>query len=135
MNQVLDFEKPIVHLKQKIAELKEISSDSEINLSKEIETLENKLMKLEDDVYSNLNPWNRVQMARHQMRPTTLDYIKELFTDFMEFHGDRFYGDDGAIVSGVAFYYEKPITIIGHQRGKKTKENIKRNFGMAHPEG
>src|SRR5690625_1194847 len=88
MNQVLEFERPIVHLKQKIAELKEISSDSEIDLSQEIETLENKLKKLEDDVYSNLKPWNRVQMARHQMRPTTLDYIKQLFTEFIEFHGE-----------------------------------------------
>lgn len=135
MNQILEFERPIVNLKQKIAELKKISNDSEIDLTKEIETLENKLMKLEEDVYSNLKPWDRVQMARHQMRPTTLDYIKELFTDFIEFHGDRYYGDDGAVVSGIALYEGKPITIIGHQRGKKTKENIERNFGMAHPEG
>src|SRR5690625_7659515 len=74
-------------------------------------------------------------MARHQLRPTTLDYIHELFTDFMEFHGDRYYGDDRAIVSGIGHYHGKPVTVIGHQRGKKTKENISRNFGMAHPEG
>src|SRR5690625_2088210 len=74
-------------------------------------------------------------MARHQLRPTTLDYIHELFTDFMEFHGDRFYGDDRAIIAGIAHYHGKPVTVIGHQRGKKTKENISRNFGMAHPEG
>src|SRR5690625_5471531 len=74
-------------------------------------------------------------MARHQLRPTTLDYIHELFTDFMEFHGDRFFGDDRAIITGIAHYHGKPITVIGHQRGKKTKENISRNFGMAHPEG
>src|SRR5690625_8030026 len=98
MNQVLEFERPIVHLKQKIAELKEISSDSEIDLSQEIETLENKLKKLEDDVYSNLKPWNRVQMARHQMRITTLDYIKHIFNMFLAFHIDRYYIVDGAIV-------------------------------------
>src|SRR5699024_8625100 len=90
---------------------------------------------LEDDIYSNLNPWNRVQIARHQQRPTTLDYIYYLFDDFIEFFGDRYYGDDSAIVSGIALYDELPITIIGHQRGKNTKENIKRNYRMTHTEG
>src|SRR5699024_7457464 len=90
---------------------------------------------LEDDIYSHLNPWNRVQIARHQSRPTTLDYIGYLFDDFIEFFGDRYYGDDTAIVSGIALFHGQPITIIGHQRGKKTKENIYRNFGMPHPEG
>lgn len=135
MNQVLEFEKPVVNLREKIEELKKISKDSEIDLTGEIETLEKRLAVLEDDIYSNLKPWNRVQIARHQMRPTTLDYIQYLFTDFIEFHGDRYYGDDEAIVAGVAFYHDNPITIIGHQRGKKTKENIRRNFGMPHPEG
>jgi len=135
MNQVLDFEKPVVHLKGKIEELKNISKDSEIDLTIEIETLERKLAKLENDIYTNLQPWNRVQIARHQMRPTTLDYIDELFTDFMEFHGDRYYGDDEAIVTGIGMFQNQPITIVGHQRGKNTKENIRRNFGMPHPEG
>jgi len=135
MNQVLEFEKPVVNLKEKIEELKSISVDSEIDLTAEIETLEEKLAKLEHDIYSNLRPWNRVQIARHQMRPTTLDYVDHLFTDFLEFHGDRYFGDDEAIVAGIGFYHDKPITIIGHQRGKKTKENIRRNFGMPHPEG
>ncbi|MEI3614345.1 acetyl-CoA carboxylase carboxyl transferase subunit alpha [Pseudogracilibacillus sp. SO30301A] len=135
MNQVLEFEKPVVNLREKIEELKKISNDSEIDLTEEIKTLEKRLAVLEDDIYSNLKPWNRVQIARHQMRPTTLDYIQYLFTDFIEFHGDRYYGDDEAIVAGVAFYHDNPITIIGHQRGKKTKENIRRNFGMPHPEG
>src|SRR5699024_992859 len=94
-----------------------------------------KLAKLENDIYTNLQPWNRVQIARHQMRPTTLDYIDELFTDFMEFHGDRYYGDDEAIVTGIGMFQNQPITIVGHQRGKNTKENIRRNFGMPHPEG
>ncbi|GGA81961.1 acetyl-CoA carboxylase carboxyl transferase subunit alpha [Ornithinibacillus halotolerans] len=135
MKQMLEFEKPIVNLREKIAELKKFTSDSEIDLTEEIATLEKRLTNLEDDIYGNLKPWQRVQMARHQERPTTLDYIGELFTDFLEFHGDRFYGDDEAIVSGVAFYKGNPVTVIGHQRGKDTKENIRRNFGMPHPEG
>lgn len=135
MKQVLDFEKPIVNLREKITELKGFTEDSEIDLSEEINTLEKRLVKLEDDIYTNLKPWNRVQMARHQERPTTLDYIDELFTDFMEFHGDRAFGDDAAIVAGIANYNGKPLTVIGHQRGKDTKENIHRNFGMPHPEG
>lgn len=135
MNQILEFEKPIVNLREKITELKKISLESEIDLTNEVNELEKKLNILEDDVYSNLRPWDRVQMARHQKRPTTLDYIGELFTDFIEFHGDRYYADDEAIVSGIAFYNDEPLTIVGHQRGKATKENIRRNFGMPHPEG
>ncbi|HLR43173.1 MAG TPA: acetyl-CoA carboxylase carboxyl transferase subunit alpha [Pseudogracilibacillus sp.] len=135
MNQVLEFEKPIVHLKEQISELKNLSEQNEIDLTDEITTLERRLKRLEDDIYTNLKPWDRVQVARHQGRPTTLDYIPYLFTDFIEFHGDRYFADDEAIVSGIAFYHGKPITIIGHQRGKKTKENIRRNFGMPHPEG
>ncbi|WP_047981609.1 acetyl-CoA carboxylase carboxyl transferase subunit alpha [Ornithinibacillus contaminans] len=135
MKQVLDFEKPIVNLKEKIAELKKITNESELDLTDEIATLEMRLSVLEDDIYGNLKPWQRVQMARHQDRPTSLDYIAALFTDFLEFHGDRYYGDDEAIVSGIAYYKESPVTVIGHQRGKDTKENIRRNFGMPHPEG
>ncbi|WP_337019900.1 acetyl-CoA carboxylase carboxyl transferase subunit alpha [Oceanobacillus massiliensis] len=135
MNQVLEFEKPIVNLKEKIAELRSFTENSEIDLTTEIETLEKRLEALEDDIYGNLKPWNRVQMARHPMRPTTMDYIEHLFTDFIEFHGDRFYGDDEAIVAGLAFYNKQPVTVVGHQRGKDTKENILRNFGMPHPEG
>ncbi|GGN48954.1 acetyl-CoA carboxylase carboxyl transferase subunit alpha [Oceanobacillus indicireducens] len=135
MKHVLDFEKPVVNLREKIAELKKITQDSEMDLTDEISTLEERLKVLEDDIYGNLKPWERVQMARHGERPTTLDYIERLFTDFIEFHGDRLFGDDAAIVSGIAFYKDKPVTIIGHQRGKDTKENIRRNFGMPHPEG
>ncbi|HLS61188.1 MAG TPA: acetyl-CoA carboxylase carboxyl transferase subunit alpha [Virgibacillus sp.] len=135
MNKVLDFEKPIVDLRHKITELKRLTKASDIDLSVEISTLENRLAMLEDDIYGNLKPWDRVQMARHQDRPTTLDYIAELFENFIEFHGDRLYGDDPAIVTGIATYHGKPVTVIGHQRGKDTKENIYRNFGMPHPEG
>lgn len=135
MKHVLEFEKPIVNLKEKIAELKSFTEDSEIDLTSEITTLENRLEILEDDIYGNLKPWDRVQMARHQERPTTLDYIEKIFTGFIEFHGDRLYGDDEAIVAGVAYYKGNPVTVVGHQRGKGTKDNIRRNFGMPHPEG
>ncbi|WP_096269668.1 acetyl-CoA carboxylase carboxyl transferase subunit alpha [Paucisalibacillus globulus] len=135
MKQILEFEKPIVNLREKIAELKKFTGESEIDLTEEISTLEKRLSDLEDNIYGNLKPWQRVQMARHQERPTTLDYIGELFTDFLEFHGDRTFGDDEAIVSGIAYYKDVPVTVIGHQRGKNTKENIRRNFGMPHPEG
>ncbi|MEH7385201.1 acetyl-CoA carboxylase carboxyl transferase subunit alpha [Bacillus sp. JJ1521] len=131
----LEFEKPVVELKKKIAELKEFTSDSNVDLSDEISKLESRLQKLETDIYSHLKPWDRVQIARHQERPTTLDYIERIFTNFFECHGDRFYGDDAAIVGGIAKYHGLPVTVIGHQRGKDTKENIRRNFGMPHPEG
>ncbi|KGX93376.1 acetyl-CoA carboxylase subunit alpha [Pontibacillus halophilus JSM 076056 = DSM 19796] len=135
MKQVLEFEKPVMELKEKISELKNFTADSDIDLTEEIQTLEERLAKLEQDVYGNMKPWDRVQMARHGERPTTLDYIEHLFTNFLEFHGDRLYGDDEAIVSGIAKFDGRPITVIGHQRGKDTKENLRRNFGMPHPEG
>ncbi|MBM7584932.1 acetyl-CoA carboxylase carboxyl transferase subunit alpha [Bacillus pakistanensis] len=131
----MEFEKPVFELKKKIAELKEFTKKSDVDLSSEIDKLEARLEKLEQDIYENMKPWERVQVARHPNRPTTLDYISYLFTDFLEMHGDRLYGDDEAIVSGIAKFHGVPVTIIGHQRGKDTKENIRRNFGMPHPEG
>src|SRR5699024_3885735 len=113
MKQILEFEKPIFNLKDKINELKKLSAENEIDLTEEIETLIERLSNLENDIYSNLKPWDRVQIARHQDRPTTLDYIYYLFDDFIEFHGDRYYGDDAAIVSGIALFDGKPITVIG----------------------
>ncbi|MEB1807771.1 MAG: acetyl-CoA carboxylase carboxyl transferase subunit alpha [Bacillaceae bacterium] len=131
----LSFEKPIVELKEKIKELKSFTQEKDIDLSAEIVKLESRLEQLETEIYGNLKPWERVQIARLADRPTTLDYIENLFTDFIEMHGDRLYGDDAAIVGGIAKYKGNPVTIIGHQRGKDTKENIRRNFGMPHPEG
>src|SRR5690606_1130299 len=131
----LEFEKPVLDLKKKIAELREFTKDSDIDLTEEIDKLEARLEKLEKDVYENMLPWDRVQVARHAERPTTVDYIERLFTDFMELHGDRVFGDDTAIVGGIAKYKGLPVTVIGHQRGRDTKENIRRNFGMPHPEG
>ncbi|ELK47287.1 acetyl-CoA carboxylase carboxyl transferase subunit alpha [Halobacillus sp. ACCC02827] len=135
MKHVLEFEKPVIELREKIAELKRLTENSEMDLTDEIDTLEQRLEKLESDVYDRMAPWDRVQMARHPERPTTTDYIDHLFTDFIELHGDRTYGDDAAIVGGIAKFDGTPVTVIGHQRGKDTKENIHRNFGMPHPEG
>lgn len=131
----LEFEKPVVELRDKILELKEYTKNSQMDFSEEIRILEGKLEDLEKDIYGNLKVWDRVQIARHAERPTTLDYIKHLFTDFFECHGDRLFGDDAAIVGGIAKYKGMSVTVIGHQRGKDTKENIRRNFGMPHPEG
>ncbi|WP_026671601.1 acetyl-CoA carboxylase carboxyl transferase subunit alpha [Alkalihalobacterium bogoriense] len=131
----LSFEKPIVELKEKINELKSFTKEKDIDLSDEIAKLETRLQNLEQDIYGKLTPWERVQIARHSERPTTLEYIDILFSDFIEMHGDRLYGDDEAVVGGVAYYKGTPVTVIGHQRGRDTKENIRRNFGMPHPEG
>ena len=131
----LEFERPIVQLRNKIAELKEFTKTSDLDLTNEIEKLEARLEKLEKDIYDNLKPWDRVQIARYPNRPTTLDYIAYLFEGFFECHGDRTFGDDEAIVGGIAKFDGLPVTVIGHQRGKDTKENIRRNFGMPHPEG
>jgi acetyl-CoA carboxylase carboxyl transferase subunit alpha len=131
----LEFERPVVQLRNKIAELKEFTKTADVDLSSEIEKLELRLEKLEKDIYDHIKPWDRVQIARHPNRPTTLDYIANLFEGFFECHGDRTFSDDEAIVGGVAKFRGLPVTVIGHQRGKDTKENIRRNFGMPHPEG
>ena len=131
----MEFEKPIIELRKKIIELREFTKTADVDFTAEIEKLEVRLEKLEKDIYEHLKPWDRVQIARHPNRPTTLDYIDFLFEDFFECHGDRVFGDDEAIVAGVANFQGLPVTVIGHQRGKDTKENIRRNFGMPHPEG
>ncbi|MBM7701229.1 acetyl-CoA carboxylase carboxyl transferase subunit alpha [Metabacillus iocasae] len=131
----LEFERPIIELRNKIQELRDFATNTDVDLSNEIGKLETRLEKVEKDIYEHLSPWNRVQIARHPERPTTLDYISRLFTNFFECHGDRTFGDDEAIVAGIAKFHGMPITVIGHQRGKDTKENIRRNFGMPHPEG
>ena len=131
----LEFERPVNELRKKIEEIKELTRNAEVDLSDEIKNLENRLKKLENEVYENMKPWDRVQVARHPARPTTLEYISLIFEHFIELHGDRCFGDDEAIVGGIAEFKGQPVTIIGHQRGKDTKENIRRNFGMPHPEG
>ncbi len=131
----LDFEKPIVELEKKIQELKHFVSDKKIDLSSEVKKLEDKLEHLKKDTYTNLSSWQKVQLARYPQRPYTLDYINMLMTDFMEIHGDRLFSDDKAIVAGFARFNKQKIVVIGHQKGRDTKENLKRNFGCAHPEG
>ncbi|MEK4426597.1 acetyl-CoA carboxylase carboxyltransferase subunit alpha [Solibacillus sp. FSL K6-1523] len=135
MSKLMAFEEPVVKLREKIDELKTIAVEADVDMSGEIEKLETRLSQLEQSLYANMEPWNRVQVARHPQRPTTLDYIERIFEDFIELHGDRSFKDDEAIVGGIASFNGQPITIIGHQRGKTTKENIRRNFGMPHPEG
>ncbi|GKV66889.1 MULTISPECIES: acetyl-CoA carboxylase carboxyltransferase subunit alpha [unclassified Sporosarcina] len=135
MSKTLAFEEPIVKLREKINELEEYTAVNDVDLTSEISNLKKRLSKLEKDIYEKMEPWDRVQVARHPARPTTKDYIESLFEDFIELHGDRNFADDEAIIGGIASFEEMPITIIGHQRGKDTKENVRRNFGMPHPEG
>jgi acetyl-CoA carboxylase carboxyl transferase subunit alpha len=131
----LDFEKPITELEKKIHELRGFGSDKKIDLSSELKRLEDKLEHLKKDTYANLTAWQRVQIARHPQRPYTLDYINLLMSDFLELHGDRAFADDKAMVCGLAQLDNQKIIVIGHQKGRDTKENLKRNFGCAHPEG
>lgn len=131
----LPFEHELVELRNKIAELKAFTREKSIDLSGEITTLEQKAKKREDEIYSNLSTWQKVQIARLPIRPTTLHYIRTIFTDFLELHGDRLYGDDPAIVGGIAKLNGRPVTVIGHERGTDTKDKIKHNFGLPHPEG
>ncbi|MDI9476050.1 MAG: acetyl-CoA carboxylase carboxyltransferase subunit alpha [Natronincolaceae bacterium] len=135
MHDILNSERPIIELENKIAELKKIAKENAVDLTDEIDTLSKKVEKMKQNAYENLTPWQKVRLVRLQERPTSLDYIKKLVKDFIEFHGDRFYGDDSSIVGGIGIFEGIPITVIGHQKGKDTKENIKRNFGMPHPEG
>lgn len=135
MKGILDFEIPIIELKNKISDLKTVMNIENIDVTEEILKLEHKLQLFEQKIYEGVTPWDRVQISRHPERPSTLDYIEHVFTDFIELHGDRAYGDDLAMIGGIARFENQPVTVIGHQRGKSTKENIYRNFGMPHPEG
>jgi acetyl-CoA carboxylase carboxyl transferase subunit alpha len=131
----LPFEQPLSELRGKIDELRKFGTDKKIDFADEIARLEERYLRLEDELYASLTVQHKIQIAKFPLRPTTLDYIQEIFTDFVEFHGDRLYGDDLAIVGGVAKLNGIPVTVIGHQKGKDTKDNIARNFGMPHPEG
>lgn len=131
----LDFERPIIELERKIDELKGFTAHKDIDISGEVSRLEEKLSHIKKDVYDNLTPWQRVQIARHPKRPYTLDYIDMMMTDFIEIHGDRHFADDKAMVCGFAKLNGDKVAVIGHQKGRDTKENLARNFGSAHPEG
>ena len=132
---VLDFERPILELERKINELKSLASDGSIDLEEEIKTLEARLEKLKKEVFEALTPWQRVQIARHPKRPYTMDYINMTMMDFVEIHGDRMFSDDKAMIGGFAKIDGEKVLVIGHQKGRDTKENIIRSFGSAHPEG
>lgn len=130
---ILEFEKPILELEKKIEEMRLLGET--LDLSSEILKLEEKVNDLKINIYNNLTRWQRVQLARHPERPITLDYINSIFTDFVELHGDRKFKDDPAIVGGMAYFNGQPVMLVGHQKGRDTKSNLYRNFGMPNPEG
>ncbi|QEM67597.1 acetyl-CoA carboxylase carboxyltransferase subunit alpha [Geobacter sp. FeAm09] len=130
----LEFEKPIVELEKKIEELNALAADG-LDIGADVATLEGRVEEMRKEIFSNLSRWQTAQVARHINRPFTLDYIKHMFTDFVELHGDRNFGDDHAIVGGLARFDGRPVVVIGHQKGRDTKEKVFRNFGMPNPEG
>ena len=131
----LDFEQPIAELEAKIRELRLVGTDNDLNISEEIHNLQDKSTKLTEKIYANLSSWQISQVARHPLRPYTLDFIEHIFTDFDELHGDRLFADDLAIVGGLARLDGRPVMVIGHQKGRGTKEKVRHNFGMPRPEG
>jgi acetyl-CoA carboxylase carboxyl transferase subunit alpha len=131
----LDFEQPIAELEARIDALKFVGDDSELNISEEIERLKNKSESLTRNIFSSLTAWQIAQLARHPQRPYSLDYVEKCFSDFQELHGDRMYADDHSLVGGLARLQGEPVVVIGHQKGRDTKERIWRNYGMARPEG
>jgi len=134
-NNYLDFEKPILDLENKIEELNQISTIEGRDVSEELRRLRKKLDQLRKNVYSNLTPWQKTLLARHAQRPNILDYVSLMMEEFYELHGDRTYGDDPAIITGLARLEGSPVAVVGHRKGKNTRENIERNFGMPAPEG
>jgi len=131
----LDYEQPIAELEAKIDELRYMSNDSDLNITEEIQKLQDKSITLTQSIFSSLSPWQTTQMARHPQRPYTLDYIHRIISDFEELHGDRAYADDAALVTGIGRLNDRPVMVIGHQKGRDTKEKVARNFGMPRPEG
>ena len=131
----LDFEQPIAELESKIEELRNVQTQSAVDISEEIDQLSKKSLQLTKDIYSDLTPWQITKIARHTERPYTLDYVRECFTDFVEMHGDRHFADDQSIIGGLARFNGQPCMVIGHQKGRDTKERTLRNFGMTRPEG
>ena len=131
----LDFERPIAELEAKIEELRHVGNDSDVNLTEEIATLQGKSQKLTQEIFGKLNAWQISQMARHPQRPYTMDYINSIITDFEELHGDRHFADDPAIIGGIGRLDGRPVMVLGQQKGRDTKEKIRRNFGMPRPEG
>ena len=131
----LEFEKPLRELEKQLITLRQVSDESKVDVSSEIATIETKIEKTKREIYSNLTAWQRVQLSRHPKRPYSLDYIDLIFTDFEELHGDRRFREDAAIVGGPAFLDGEPVMVLGQQKGRNTRDNLKRNFGCPHPEG
>ena len=129
----LEFEQPIAELETKIEELRYVQNESAVDISEEIDRLDKKSLQLTKEIYSSLSPWQVTQIARHPQRPYTLDYAAEIFTDFAELHGDRAFADDASIVGGLARFNGQPCVVLGHQKGRDTKERAARNFGMSRP--
>jgi acetyl-CoA carboxylase carboxyl transferase subunit alpha len=135
MEYTLDFEKPVQELENQIRELREANNTPGIDISKEISALQKKVDTLIKEIYGNLSPWERVQLARHPMRPHTIDYIEDIIEDFHELHGDRHFSDDPSMICGFGYLKGQKVAVVGIEKGRKTQEKIKRNFGMARPEG
>src|SRR5690606_18882862 len=131
----LEFEQPIADLEVKINELRLVGADNKLNLSEEISKLEEKSRKLTEKIFASLSPWQISLLARHPLRPYTVDYLEHIFSDFDELHGDRYFADDPALIGGVAYLEGLPVMVIGHQKGRSTTEKVRRNFGMPKPEG
>jgi acetyl-CoA carboxylase carboxyl transferase subunit alpha len=131
----LDFEKPLVELEEKILSLQQSATENDVDVSDEVARLRKQVEKRSKEIFGSLDAWQRVQLARHPRRPTMLDYVERIFDDFKELHGDRSYGDDASIVGGIARLGDRQVMVVGHQKGRDTKSNIRRNFGMPHPEG
>ena len=135
LTYTLEFEKPLRELEKQLITLRQVSQESKVDVGSEIKAIEAKIEKTKKEIYSNLGAWQRVQLSRHPKRPYSLDYIELIFTDFQELHGDRRFSEDAAIVGGPAFLDGEPVMVIGQQKGRNTKDNLKRNFGCPHPEG
>jgi acetyl-CoA carboxylase carboxyl transferase subunit alpha len=132
---ILEFERPLRELQRQLNALQDTSREHDFDVSAEVEAIERRIADTKRTIYTNLSPWQRVQLARHPKRPYSLDYIARLFDDFQELHGDRVYGDDQALIGGTALFEGEPVVIIAQQKGRDVKENLRRNFGMPHPEG
>lgn len=135
MKHTLDFEKPLLALEEQLEQLKKLSQENSVSMDAEIQAIQLKIQETKEHIYKNLTAWQKIKIARHPQRPYALDYIQQIFTDFQELHGDRRFGDDQALIGGTAYLNGQPVMVLGQQKGRELKENIKRNFGSPNPEG
>ena len=132
---LLDFEKPLVALQEELERLKKLSEENKVPVTEELEAIKLKIKKTKREIYAHLTPWQKVKLARHPRRPYALDYIQGIFENFQELHGDRCFGDDQALIGGIAYLGQQPVMVLGQQKGRDLKENVRRNFGCPNPEG